>query len=92
MFDGAFQPMHLLIVLVIVVLLFGAKRLPELGKSLGTGIREFKTGISEIHADSENEPPAATSAEPIGLAAPAAPAVTAGAVQAESAPKQVADE
>jgi sec-independent protein translocase protein TatA len=91
MFDGAFEPMHLLIVLVIVFLLFGAKRLPELGRSLGTGIREFKTGISEIHAGSEDEPPAARSAESI-LTAMAPPAATADAAPAESAPTRVADE
>ncbi len=39
-------PVHLLIVLLIVLVLFGAKRLPELGRSLGTSAREFKKGIS----------------------------------------------
>ncbi|MDP8243584.1 MAG: twin-arginine translocase TatA/TatE family subunit [Candidatus Hinthialibacter antarcticus] len=44
-------PWELAIILVIVLLLFGAKRLPEMGKSLGTGIREFKKSISAINED-----------------------------------------
>jgi sec-independent protein translocase protein TatA len=40
-----FSPSHLLIVLAIVFLLFGAKRVPEIGASFGKGIREFKRGI-----------------------------------------------
>lgn len=51
--DGLFSPMHLLIVLIVVILLFGAKKLPELGKGLGTGIREFKKGLDELHTDDE---------------------------------------
>ncbi|HQH73708.1 MAG TPA: twin-arginine translocase TatA/TatE family subunit [bacterium] len=49
-------PWELMIILIIVMLLFGAKRLPEMGKSLGTGIREFKKSISAI--DEEDEKPA----------------------------------
>ena len=41
-----FSPIQLLIVLVIVLLVFGAKRLPELGRNLGAGAREFKDGIT----------------------------------------------
>jgi len=43
-----FQPMHLLVLGVIVFLLFGAKRLPELGKGLGEGLKGFKEGIKGI--------------------------------------------
>lgn len=43
---GLENPLHILILLVIVVLLFGAKRLPELGRGLGTGMREFKDSVS----------------------------------------------
>ncbi len=39
---------HILILLAIVALVFGAKRLPEIGSSLGKGIREFKKSLSEI--------------------------------------------
>ena len=41
-------PMELTIVLVIVLVLFGAKRVPEIGASLGKGIREFKRSISDV--------------------------------------------
>lgn len=40
-----------LILLFIVLLLFGARRLPEIGASLGKGIREFRTSVKEVHKD-----------------------------------------
>jgi len=46
MFTGLESPVHLLILLVIILLLFGAKCLPEMGRSLGQGIREFKEGLN----------------------------------------------
>ena len=46
MFTGLASPSHLIIVLVIILLLFGTKRIPELAKGLGTGIKEFREGIS----------------------------------------------
>ena len=42
MFSGLESPMHLLVVLVIAVLVLGPKKLPEAGRSLGSGIRQFK--------------------------------------------------
>lgn len=48
---GSFGAPELLILLVIVLLLFGAKRLPEIGKSLGSGMRHFKDGVSGDDAD-----------------------------------------
>ena len=47
MFDGLFQPMHLLVILFIALLVFGPKKLPELGKGLGDGIRSFKDSMRE---------------------------------------------
>lgn len=47
MFDGLFQPMHLLVILVIAMLVFGPKKIPELGKALGEGIKGFKDGINK---------------------------------------------
>ncbi len=47
--EGIFSPMHLVIVAIIALVIFGPKRLPELGKSLGVGIREFKSGINGLH-------------------------------------------
>lgn len=46
MFEGLFQPMHLLVVGFIALLVFGPKKLPELGKGLGEGIRIFKDSVS----------------------------------------------
>ena len=50
MFGGLGVP-ELLILLLIVLLFFGAKRLPEVGKSLGEGIREFKDSIDGMEDD-----------------------------------------
>jgi len=46
MFTGLASPSHLIIVLVIILLLFGAKRIPELAKGLGSGIKELRDGVS----------------------------------------------
>jgi sec-independent protein translocase protein TatA len=48
-------PMELIIVLVIVLLIFGPKRLPGLGKQLGSGMREFKDSISGKDRDDEDD-------------------------------------
>ncbi len=45
MFSGLESPMHLLVVLVIAVLVLGPKKLPEVGRSLGSGIRQFKDSV-----------------------------------------------
>jgi len=47
MFEGMFQPMHMLFILVIALVVFGPKKLPELGAGLGKGIREFKKAMAE---------------------------------------------
>ncbi|MBN2326376.1 MAG: twin-arginine translocase TatA/TatE family subunit [Candidatus Omnitrophica bacterium] len=48
-------PWELLIILFIVLLIFGAKRLPEMGKSLGSGIREFKKSITAMTEEEEEK-------------------------------------
>jgi len=50
MFEGLFQHMHLLVILVIALIIFGPKRLPELGKGLGDGIRALKEGMKDNNA------------------------------------------
>ena len=45
MFEGMFQPMHLLVIFGIALLVFGPKKLPELGKGIGEGIRGFKAAM-----------------------------------------------
>jgi len=47
MFDGLFQPMHLLIIFFIALLVFGPKKLPELGKGIGEGLRALKEGMKD---------------------------------------------
>jgi sec-independent protein translocase protein TatA len=47
MFEGLLQPMHLLVIFGIALLVFGPKKLPELGKGIGEGIRGFKTAMTD---------------------------------------------
>ena len=56
---GIFEPSpeKLVIVLIIALIVLGPKRLPEVGKSLGKGIREFKDGITDSHDEPEPPPP-----------------------------------
>ncbi len=49
MLVGLFQPMHLLVIFFIALLVFGPKKLPELGKGLGEGIRALKEGMKDNH-------------------------------------------
>ncbi len=51
---GWTSPTHLVIILLIALLLFGAKRLPEIGRSLGTGMREFKDSVTGHNAPTES--------------------------------------
>ena len=67
---GLDNPIHLLLLLVILLLVFGAKRLPEMGRSLGEGLRGFKGAISGEPAV-HHEP-----AVHLDAAVPQAPAVT----------------
>jgi sec-independent protein translocase protein TatA len=57
MFEGLFQPMHLLVILGIAVLVFGPKKLPELGKGLGEGIRGFKSALRQGEDDLDDRKP-----------------------------------
>jgi sec-independent protein translocase protein TatA len=52
MFTGILQPTHLIILLAVVLILFGPKRLPDAGRALGQGLREFKSSLGH-----EGEPP-----------------------------------
>lgn len=71
---GLTSPTHIVLLLLIALLLFGAKRLPEIGRSLGHGMREFKDSVSNIgnddheHRTQTHELPAVAE-EPARLAA-----------------------
>ena len=62
MFEGLFQPMHILVIGFIALLVFGPKRLPELGKGLGEGLRQFKTSMNEVTAEPKAAVQSATDA------------------------------
>lgn len=69
MVTDLFSPGHIILVLIGALLIFGPKRLPDIGKSLGKGIREFKGALNSLTGD-EPEPPAAPA--PVAPPAPAA--------------------
>ncbi len=56
MIEGLFQPMHLLIIVGVALFFFGPKKLPELGKGLADGIRNFKSGLKEGDDDVTKKP------------------------------------
>ncbi|HUJ29755.1 MAG TPA: twin-arginine translocase TatA/TatE family subunit [Candidatus Acidoferrum sp.] len=66
-----FSPMHLFIVLLIVLVLFGGRKLPELMRGLGQGIREFKEGMRD--QPTPTNPPASTTPTNPPAAAPTEP-------------------
>ena len=51
------QPTHLLLILVVALLVLGPRRLPEVGKALGTGIRDFKAALGGHGEKPDREPP-----------------------------------
>ncbi len=59
---GSIGPLEIVLLLVLALMLFGAKRLPEIGRSLGTGMREFKDSVSGM-TESHAKLPTATVAE-----------------------------
>ena len=79
-------PLELAIVLLIVLVIFGPKRLPGLGRQLGNGMREFKDGITgkgKSDDDDEGAKPELTSAEQAFGETPKAPTTTVAAEDAE---------
>jgi sec-independent protein translocase protein TatA len=85
---GLDNPLHIAILVVILLLVFGAKRLPEMGRSIGTGMREFKDSISGdstqalTQTTQQPQAPAQAVAQPSVVAAPeAAPQPAAAPVE-----------
>ena len=56
MFSGIFSPMHLIVILVIVLIIFGPGKLPELGNSLGKSIKNFKKAMDDPDGKLDAEP------------------------------------
>src|SRR5262249_12910667 len=54
---GLLQPTHLIFLLILALLLFGAKRLPEIGRSLGVGMREFKDSVTGVQEATKSDAP-----------------------------------
>lgn len=54
---GSVGPTEIIVILILVLLLFGARRIPEIAQSLGKGIREFKRSVREIETEIESPPP-----------------------------------
>jgi sec-independent protein translocase protein TatA len=74
---GLDNPTHIAILVVVLLLVFGAKRIPEIAKSLGSGMREFKDSVSggtAPQAETLSPPPAAPAPPPAAAAPPPAPA------------------
>jgi sec-independent protein translocase protein TatA len=68
---GLDNPLHLAILLLIILLIFGAKRLPEMGRSLGAGMRGFKESITgEANPEPATELPAGVDGAAAGPPAP----------------------
>ena len=64
MFSGLLQPTHLIILLGVALVFLGPRRLPEAGRALGQGLREFKTSIAPGQND-DHQIPAGTSVPPV---------------------------
>jgi sec-independent protein translocase protein TatA len=69
--SGLVSPGHLIILLLIALIVFGPKRLPELGRSLGGGMRGFKDAITGEDKDDDPEPTPTTEAPPAAAPVPA---------------------
>lgn len=71
---GLDNPIHIAFLLLIVLLVFGAKRLPEMGRSLGAGLRGFKESVSgETHSEQPNHLAATTTPDLVPESASSAP-------------------
>ena len=71
---GLDNPLHIAFLVVILLLVFGAKRLPEIGRSLGSGMREFKSSVTGEASTQQTTLPAAQQPAPAPVAQPAQPA------------------
>jgi sec-independent protein translocase protein TatA len=87
---------ELIVILVVALVLFGPKRLPEIGRSLGSSVREFKDGFSSDErpataAAATSAAPAATLEPPVGVQAPAGAAPIPVEVRVDEVPSHGTD-
>ncbi len=64
MFGDFLQPTHILLIFIVLLLLFGPQKLPQLGKGLGEAIRGFKEGL---HTSPPNQPSVPGTTEPLAM-------------------------
>jgi sec-independent protein translocase protein TatA len=87
---GLDNPLHVALLVILLLLVFGAKRLPEMGRSIGAGMREFKDSISgesstpTLTQATQQQPPV----QPIAGQAPTQPVAVAEQVPAAAQPAQ----
>ena len=81
MFEGLFQPSHLILILIVALIVFGPSKLPQIGAGLGKSIRDFKKAMAEATDDAPSTAPAKQ------LPAPGVPAT--GAIAAATDEKKV---
>jgi sec-independent protein translocase protein TatA len=75
MFEGLFQPTHLILILLVALLVFGPNKLPQIGAGLGKSIRDFKKAMADASDDAPStapakQLPASPAAPPVATAAP----------------------
>jgi sec-independent protein translocase protein TatA len=84
---GLDNPLHIAVLVVILLLVFGAKRLPELGRSLGSGMREFKDSVTG-HSTPEQQTLPAAAQQPVQPPAQAQPQAPPAPVAQPAPPAQ----
>ncbi len=82
---GLDNPVHLALLVVILLLVFGAKRLPEIGRSLGSGMREFKQSIGGEHPDQNHNQQQSAQQSTLPPAPAQSPAQASSAASAQDA-------
>jgi sec-independent protein translocase protein TatA len=86
------SPWKVLIIAALLIVFFGARKLPDAARSLGKSMRILKTEVSRIHDDDETAPSATAQAAPAQLQAPASPVATPDAqAQIDALSKQLVD-
>jgi sec-independent protein translocase protein TatA len=86
------NPWKVLIFAIVIIVLFGSRKLPDAARSLGKSMRILKTEVQGLHEDETGPPPATVQAPPVQLQAPFAPVAAPDAqAQIDALSKQLAD-